>query len=125
MSSQDFSYKSSKKSKGLQMPGIIEQCLSNGMFRIKLENGFKVLGHISGKIRRNSVRILLGDLVIVELSLYDLSRGRIVYRLNRNKKKGAPVGSHAAPPRVGPDSATRKKNKKFEKKHSKKKKKKF
>lgn len=87
---QDFSYTPSKKSKGLQVPGIIEQCLSNGMFRIKLENGFKVLGHISGKIRRNSVRILLGDFVIVELSLYDLKRGRIVYRLNRNKKKVGP-----------------------------------
>lgn len=106
---QEFSYKPSKKSKGLQVPGIIEQCLSNGMFRIKLENGFKVLGHISGKIRRNSVRILLGDLVIVELSLYDLSRGRIVYRLNRNKKKSGA-------------NSIRKKNKKFEKKYPKKKK---
>ena len=50
------------------------------MFRVKLENGFQVLAHISGKIRRNSIKIVLGDCVIVELSPYDLTRGRIVYR---------------------------------------------
>ncbi len=64
----------------IEMKGIITQCLSNGMFRVKLENGFQVLAHISGKIRRNSIRIVLGDYVIVELSPYDLTRGRIVYR---------------------------------------------
>nr|YP_009472802.1 translation initiation factor 1 [Caulerpa manorensis]ARO74521.1 translation initiation factor 1 [Caulerpa manorensis]ARR28395.1 translation initiation factor 1 [Caulerpa okamurae] len=74
-----------KKPKGLQLPGLVTQCLSNGMFRIKLENGFLVLAYISGKIRRNSIRILLGDQVIVEMSAYDLSRGRIVYRLNQKK----------------------------------------
>ena len=57
------------------------------MFRIKLENGFQVLAHISGKIRRNSIRILLGDMVIVEMSPYDLSRGRILYRLSKKKSK--------------------------------------
>lgn len=62
------------------MQGIITHCLSNGMFRVKLENGFQVLAHISGKIRRNSIRIVLGDCVIVELSPYDLTRGRIIYR---------------------------------------------
>lgn len=64
----------------IEMQGVITQCLSNGMFRVKLENGFQVLAHISGKIRRNSIRIVLGDCVIVELSPYDLTRGRIVYR---------------------------------------------
>lgn len=63
------------------MQGVITQCLSNGMFRVKLENGFLVLAHVSGKIRKNSIRILLGDKVTVELSPYDLTRGRIVYRL--------------------------------------------
>ena len=63
------------------MKGIVTQCLSNAMFRIKLENGFEVLGYASGKIRRNSIRILLGDRVIVGLSPYDLTRGRIIYRL--------------------------------------------
>ena len=57
------------------------------MFRVKLENGFSVLAHVSGKIRRNYIRILLGDRVIVELSPYDLSRGRIVYRLRPNEQK--------------------------------------
>lgn len=64
----------------IEMQGIITQCLSNGMFRVKLENGFQVLAHISGKIRRNSIRIVLGDCVVVELSPYDLTRGRIIYR---------------------------------------------
>lgn len=72
------------KQKGLELQGVVRQCLSNGMFRVKLENGFQVLAHISGKIRRHSIRILLGDNVIVELSPYDLSRGRILYRLSKN-----------------------------------------
>ena len=57
------------------------------MFRIKLENGFLVLAHVSGKIRRNYIRILLGDKVAVELSPYDLTRGRITYRLRPGKEK--------------------------------------
>lgn len=82
---QYLEYKKKRKSKGLELPGIVTQCLSNGMFYIKLENGFKVLAYISGRIRRNSIRILLGDKVNVELCAYDLSRGRIVYRLNKKK----------------------------------------
>nr|ARQ82336.1 translation initiation factor 1 [Ostreobium sp. HV05007a] len=65
----------------IEMKGVVFQSLSNGMFRVKLENGFFVLAHISGKIRRNYIRILLGDRVAVELSPYDLTRGRIIYRL--------------------------------------------
>ncbi len=53
------------------------------MFRVKLENGFRILAHVSGKIRKNYIRILLGDKVTVELSPYDLTRGRIVYRLRK------------------------------------------
>ena len=64
----------------LEMKGIVLQSLSNGMFRVKLENGFFVLAYISGRIRRNYIRILLGDRVAVELSPYDLTRGRIIYR---------------------------------------------
>ena len=71
----------------IEMQGEIVQCLSNGMFRVKLENGFQVLAHVSGKIRRNYIRILLGDRVTVELSPYDLTRGRIVYRLRQNEQK--------------------------------------
>jgi translation initiation factor IF-1 len=71
----------------IEMEGVVTQCLSNGMFRVKLENGFLVLAHVSGKIRRNYIRILLGDRVAVELSPYDLSRGRITYRLRTVKEK--------------------------------------
>nr|YP_009519560.1 Translation initiation factor 1 [Udotea argentea]AYC65604.1 Translation initiation factor 1 [Udotea argentea] len=70
-----------KKKNGLRLPGVVQQCLSNGMFLVRLENGFNVLAHISGKIRRNYIRIVLGDRVIVEMSPYDLKRGRILYRL--------------------------------------------
>nr|YP_009367642.1 translational initiation factor 1 [Pseudocharacium americanum]YP_009367731.1 translational initiation factor 1 [Ignatius tetrasporus]ARK14564.1 translational initiation factor 1 [Pseudocharacium americanum]ARK14653.1 translational initiation factor 1 [Ignatius tetrasporus] len=65
----------------MSVKGVVTQCLSNGMFRVKLENGFNVLAHLSGKIRQNYIRILLGDNVVVELSPYDLTRGRIVYRI--------------------------------------------
>ena len=68
----------------IEMQGVVTQCLPNGMFRVKLENGFNVLAHVSGKIRQNYIRILLGDKVIVALSPYDLTRGRIVYRLREN-----------------------------------------
>lgn len=70
-----------KKTDHVEMKGVVIQCLSNAMFRVKLENGFEVIVYASGKIRRNSIRILLGDRVIVGLSPYDLTRGRIVYRL--------------------------------------------
>ena len=69
------------------MQGVVTQSLSNGMFRVKLENGFQVLTHVSGKIRRNYIRILLGDKVTVELSPYDLRRGRIVFRLRQKDQK--------------------------------------
>ena len=80
-----FHKQKKQKQSGVQLQGVVCQCLSNGMFRIKLENGFNVLAHISGKIRRNSIRILLGDQVIVEMSPYDLSRGRILQRLSSKK----------------------------------------
>jgi translation initiation factor IF-1 len=72
-----------KKIDLVEMKGVVTQCLPNAMFRVKLENGFEVLTYISGKIRRNSIRILLADRVIVELSPYDLRRGRIVYRFRK------------------------------------------
>lgn len=62
------------------MEGEVEEALPNAMFRVKLENGHKVLAHISGRMRKFFIRILPGDRVTVELSPYDLSRGRIVYR---------------------------------------------
>lgn len=68
------------KSDVIEVEGKVVEPLPNAMFRVELENGHKVLAHVSGKIRMNFIRILPGDKVTVELSPYDLSRGRIVYR---------------------------------------------
>ena len=64
----------------IQMQGEIEESLPNATFRVKLENGFVVLGHVSGKMRMHYIRILPGDKVTVEVSPYDLSKARIVFR---------------------------------------------
>lgn len=64
----------------IQMPGEIVEMLPNATFRVRLENGHVVLGHIAGTMRMHHIRILPGDKVTVELTPYDLSRGRIVFR---------------------------------------------
>ena len=64
----------------IKLDGIIEEALSNAMFRVRLENGHVIIATISGKMRMNYIRILPGDKVSVEMSPYDLSRGRIIYR---------------------------------------------
>ncbi len=64
----------------IEVEGIVLEPLPNAMFTVELENGHKVLAHISGKMRMNFIRILAGDKVMVELSPYDLNRGRITYR---------------------------------------------
>ncbi len=68
------------KEEKIEMEGEITEALPNTMFRVKLDNGHDVLGHISGKMRRHYIRILPGDRVKIELSPYDLDRGRITYR---------------------------------------------
>jgi translation initiation factor IF-1 len=68
------------KEEALELEGTVEEALPNTMFRVTLDNGHKVLGHISGKMRKHYIRILPGDRVMVELSPYDLTRGRITYR---------------------------------------------
>jgi translation initiation factor IF-1 len=68
------------KQDAIEVEGTVVEPLPNAMFRVELENGHKVLAHISGRMRMNFIRILPGDKVTVELSPYDLSRGRIVYR---------------------------------------------
>ncbi len=68
------------KEKAIEMMGTVLETLPNAMFRVELDNGMKVLAHISGKMRMRFIRILPGDKVSVEVSPYDLSRGRIVYR---------------------------------------------
>ena len=65
----------------IELEGTIIESLPNAMFRVELENGHEILAHISGKIRKNFIRILPGDKVKVEMTPYDLSRGRITYRL--------------------------------------------
>jgi translation initiation factor IF-1 len=64
----------------IKQDGIIEEALSNAMFRVKLENGHSIVATISGKMRMNYIRILPSDKVAVEMSPYDLTRGRITYR---------------------------------------------
>lgn len=69
-----------QKEAALQVEGTVVESLPNTMFRVDLDNGHRILGHISGRMRKHYIRILPGDRVTVELSPYDLTRGRIVYR---------------------------------------------
>lgn len=69
----------------IEFEGIIKESLPNAMFRVELENGHMVLAHISGKIRKNFIKILPGDKVKVELTPYDLSRGRITFRIQEKR----------------------------------------
>lgn len=68
------------KEDGIVVTGKVLETLPNAMFRVELENGHRVLAHISGKMRMHFIRILPGDMVTIELSPYDLSRGRIIRR---------------------------------------------
>jgi translation initiation factor IF-1 len=70
----------SQKEEGIQIEGAVIETLPNAMFKVELDNGHQVLAHISGKMRMHYIRILPGDRVLVELSPYDLTRGRVVYR---------------------------------------------
>jgi translation initiation factor IF-1 len=73
----------------IEMEGIVTDSLPNTTFRVKLENGHSVIAHISGRMRKNYIRILTGDLVKVELTPYDLTKGRITYRSTEKRKPGA------------------------------------
>mgnify|MGYP002794687827 FL=1 len=68
------------KQAAIEQDGVIVEALSNAMFRVELENGHIVLAHISGKLRMNYIKILPGDTVTIEMSPYDLSKGRIIWR---------------------------------------------
>ncbi len=74
--------KTNKKEK-IEAEGTVVEALPNAMFRVRLDSGHEVLAHISGRMRMYYIRILLGDRVLVELSPYDLTRGRIVYRYKK------------------------------------------
>lgn len=68
------------KQEAIKMDGVITETLPNATFRVKLDNGHEILAHISGKMRMHYIKILVGDKVTVELSPYDLTKGRIIYR---------------------------------------------
>ena len=68
------------KKDAIEVTGIVDEVLPNAIFRVRLDNGHEVQAHLSGKLRMNSIRILEGDTVTVELSPYDLSQGRITWR---------------------------------------------
>lgn len=68
------------KTDAIEVEGTVTEALPNGMFRVVLSNGHKVLAHLSGRMRRNYIRVMLEDRVVVELSTYDLTRGRMIYR---------------------------------------------
>jgi len=68
------------KEESIEMQGTVVESLPNTTFRVKLENGHMIIAHISGRMRKNYIRILTGDNVTVELTPYDLTRGRIIYR---------------------------------------------
>ena len=72
----------------LEMRGRVVELLPNAMFRVELENGHEILGHTAGKMRKNRIRVLVGDEVLVELTPYDLTKGRITYRFMPGR--GAP-----------------------------------
>ena len=73
-------YRDVPKEDVIEIQGTVNETLPNAMFRVSLDNGHKILAHISGKMRMHFIRILPGDKVTVELSPYDLTRGRITYR---------------------------------------------
>jgi translation initiation factor IF-1 len=68
------------KEESMEFTGVVLELLPNAMFKVKLENDHEVLAHTSGKLRKNRIRVLVGDKVDVEMTQYDLTKGRIVYR---------------------------------------------
>lgn len=76
-----------EKEEKLEMEGTVVEALPNTMFKVRLDSGHEVLAYLSGRMRKYYIRVLLGDRVLVELSPYDLTRGRITYRF----KKRAPI----------------------------------
>lgn len=70
----------STKEESLRLEAVVREALPNAMFRVELDNGYSVLAHVSGKMRMHFIRILPGDKVSIEISPYDLTKGRIVYR---------------------------------------------
>src|SRR3546814_11548706 len=80
----------------LEMRGTVTELLPNAMFRVRLENDHEILGHTAGKMRKNRIRVLVGDEVLVELTPYDLTKGRITYRF----KSARACRGWSSPPRA-------------------------
>jgi translation initiation factor IF-1 len=72
----------------LEFDGVVLELLPNAMFRVKLDNGHDVLGHTSGRMRKNRIRVLVGDWVKVEMTPYDLSKGRVTHRYKSKPEPG-------------------------------------
>ena len=85
----------------LEMRGRVVELLPNAMFRVELENGHEILGHTAGKMRKNRIRVLTGDEVLVELTPYDLTKGRITYRFMPGRGGPTRLTPDAADPRLG------------------------
>ncbi|OGT66408.1 MAG: translation initiation factor IF-1 [Gammaproteobacteria bacterium RIFCSPHIGHO2_12_FULL_45_9] len=81
------------KEESIEMQGVVLESLPNTTFRVKLENGHVITAHISGRMRKNYIRILTGDPVTVEVTPYDLTRGRIIYRDAGGKKRTEDTGT--------------------------------
>lgn len=79
----------------IEMKGVVIDTLPNTMFRVRLESGHVITAHISGRMRKNYIRILTGDSVVVEMTPYDLSKGRITFR---NMEKGKAIPTEPTPP---------------------------
>ena|SRR5579862_7194409 len=79
-SAQSATRNEEAKSEGLVMQGVVKEALPNTQFLVELENGHRVIGYLSGRMRKNYIRVALGDVVSVEMSPYDLTRGRVVFR---------------------------------------------
>lgn len=75
------------KKEGIVLLGTVKEALPNATFKVELENGFEILAYISGKMRMNFIRVMPGDKVKVELSPYDLTKGRIIYRFSAGNKE--------------------------------------
>ena len=79
------------KEEAIEMEGVVMEALPNTTFKVKLENGHVVNAHISGKMRKNYIRILMGDKVTVQLTPYDLTKGRIIFRNKNGKSSDKPA----------------------------------
>jgi translation initiation factor IF-1 len=87
----------------IEMQGVIQECFPNTTFRVLMDNGHEVLAYLAGKMRRFYIRVLPGDQVIVEISPYDLSKGRIVRRVSEARGRGGQ--SSSGPSSSGPSSS--------------------